>query len=88
LKEYFLLSNLITFFTVALWAVVNNAGISKTGLLEWMDTETARKVVEVNAIGPLAVTNAFLPLLKISHGRVVIVSSLAGMHIQSSHYIS
>jgi NAD(P)-dependent dehydrogenase (short-subunit alcohol dehydrogenase family) len=37
---------------------------------------------DVNSIGPLTVTNAFLPLLKISHGRVVIVSSLAGMHMK------
>jgi NAD(P)-dependent dehydrogenase (short-subunit alcohol dehydrogenase family) len=38
---------------------------------------------DVNSIGPLTVTNAFLPLLKISHGRVVIVSSVAGMHIKA-----
>jgi NAD(P)-dependent dehydrogenase (short-subunit alcohol dehydrogenase family) len=61
-----------------LWAVVNNAGIFKLGFMEWMDTETVKKVFEVNAIGPVTVTNAFLPLLKISHGRVIIVSSLLG----------
>ena len=82
MKEYFLPPKLITFFTVALWAVVNNAGIAKTGFMEWMDTETAKKMFDVNSIGPLTVTNAFLPLLKISHGRVVIVSSLAGMHMK------
>jgi len=87
LKEYFLLPKLITLFIVALWAVVNNAGISKPGFMEWMDTETVKKVFEINAIGPVTVTNAFLPLLKISHGRVVVVSSVAGMHTQSSHCI-
>jgi len=81
LKEYFVTPKLTTFFIVALWAVVNNAGIAKPGFMEWIDTETAKKVLEVNAIGPVTVTNAFLPLLKISHGRVVIVSSLLGMHI-------
>jgi NAD(P)-dependent dehydrogenase (short-subunit alcohol dehydrogenase family) len=70
-----------------LWAVVNNAGIAKIGFMEWMDTETVKKIFDVNAIGPVTVTNAFLPLLKISHGRVVIVSSVAGMHIQSSNCI-
>jgi NAD(P)-dependent dehydrogenase (short-subunit alcohol dehydrogenase family) len=80
-------SKLITFFIVALWAVVNNAGISKGGLMEWMDKDNAKKTFEVNAIGPLTVTNAFLPLLRISHGRVIIVSSLAGMHIKTSHRI-
>jgi len=87
LKEYFLLPKLITFFIVALWAVVNNAGISKPGFMEWMDTETVKKVFEVNAIGPVTVTNAFLPLLKISHGRVVVVSSVLGKHTQSCHCI-
>jgi len=46
--------------------------------MEWMDTETIKKIFEVNAIGPVTVTNAFLPLLKISHGRVIVVSSAAG----------
>ena len=81
MKEYFVTPKLTTFFIVALWAVVNNAGIAKPGFMEWIDTETAKKVLEVNAIGTVTVTNAFLPLLKISHGRVVIVSSLLGMHI-------
>jgi len=87
LKKYFLLPKLITFFTVALWAVVNNAGILKLGFMEWMDTETVKKIFEVNAIGPVTETNAFLPLLKISHGRVVVVSSVTGKHTQSCHCI-
>jgi NAD(P)-dependent dehydrogenase (short-subunit alcohol dehydrogenase family) len=87
LKEYFLLPKLVIFLIVVLWAVVNNAGIIKAGLMEWMDTDNAKKIFEVNAIGPLTVTNAFLPLLRISHGRVVIVSSASGMHIQISHCV-
>jgi len=87
MKEYFLLPKLITFFTVALLAVVNNAGILKLGFMEWMDTKTVKEIFEVNAIGPVTVTNAFLPLLKISHGRVVVVSSVAGMHTQINHRI-
>jgi NAD(P)-dependent dehydrogenase (short-subunit alcohol dehydrogenase family) len=87
LIERILLPKLIFFLVVALWAVVNNAGIAKVGFMEWMDTESAKKVFEVNTIGPVTITNAFLPLLRISHGRVVIVSSVAGMRIQSSHCI-
>ena len=87
MKEYFVTPKLTTFFIVALWAVVNNAGIAKPGFMEWTDTETAKKIFEVNAIGPVTVTNAFLPLLRISHGRVVIVSSVGGRHIQSRHCI-
>jgi short-subunit dehydrogenase len=55
--------------------------------MEWMDTESAKKIFEVYAIGLMTVTNAFLPPLKISHGRVVIVSSVAGMHIKINHCI-
>jgi NAD(P)-dependent dehydrogenase (short-subunit alcohol dehydrogenase family) len=87
IERIFSYSKINNFFIVALWAVVNNAGIAKSGVLEWMDTETVKKVFEVNAIGPVTVTNAFLPLLRISHGRVVVVSSAAGMHTQSSHCI-
>jgi NAD(P)-dependent dehydrogenase (short-subunit alcohol dehydrogenase family) len=87
LNVCFLLPKLITFFNVALWAVVNNAGIVKYGFMEWMGTETVKKMFDVNTIGPVTVTKAFLPLLKISHGRVVIVSSLAGTHVQSSNCI-
>jgi NAD(P)-dependent dehydrogenase (short-subunit alcohol dehydrogenase family) len=87
IKIIFYSSKLITFFNVALWAVVNNAGIAKAGFMEWMETETVKKVFEVNAIGPVTVTNAFLPLLKISHGRLVIVSSITGMHIQNGNCV-
>ena len=87
IERIFVYSKINNFFIVALWAVVNNAGIAKPGFMEWIDTETAKKVLEVNAIGPVTVTNAFLPLLRISHGRVVIVSSVFGMHLQSSHCI-
>jgi NAD(P)-dependent dehydrogenase (short-subunit alcohol dehydrogenase family) len=80
-------SKINNFFNVVLWAVVNNAGIGKVGFMEWMDTETVKKMFEVNAIGPVTVTNAFFPFLKISHGRVVIVSSVLGMHVQSSNLI-
>ncbi|PNF35912.1 Short-chain dehydrogenase/reductase family 9C member 7 [Cryptotermes secundus] len=67
-----------------LWAVVNNAGIATVGNMEWMSVETVKRVFDVNTFGPVAVTNAFLPLLRKSRGRVVIISSLAGLHIIAS----
>jgi 3-hydroxybutyrate dehydrogenase len=66
---------------LALWAVVNNAGIATVGNMEWMSIQTVKRVFDVNTFGPVAVTNAFLPLLRRSRGRVVIVSSLAGMYV-------
>jgi 3-hydroxybutyrate dehydrogenase len=61
---------------------VNNAGIATLGNMEWMSLQTVKRVFDVNTFGPVAVTNAFLPLLRKSRGRVVIISSLAGMYVQ------
>jgi 3-hydroxybutyrate dehydrogenase len=62
---------------------VNNAGIVTVGDMEWMTEDAMKKIFDVNTFGPVRVTKAFLPLLRISRGRVVIVSSLAGMSVQS-----
>ena len=58
--------------------LVNNAGIAGAGPLELLPLEEFRHVLEVNLIGVLAVTQAFLPLLKAARGRIVNVSSVAG----------
>ncbi len=59
--------------------VVNNAGIAVGGPLEFVDLDEFRKQLEVNVIGQLAVTQAFLPLLR-EHGgaRIVFTSSIGG----------
>ena len=59
-------------------AVVNNAGIVVPGPLESLTTDEVRHQLEVNVIGPLAVSNAVLPKLRSSRGRIVFVSSLSG----------
>jgi NAD(P)-dependent dehydrogenase (short-subunit alcohol dehydrogenase family) len=58
--------------------IVNNAGIGSGGPLEAIDLDEFRKSLEVNTIGALAVTQAFLPLLRKSGGRVVNMSSIGG----------
>ena len=58
--------------------LVNNAGIPAAGPLELFPLDELRQVLEVNLIGALAVTQAFLPLLKASRGRIVNMSSVAG----------
>jgi NAD(P)-dependent dehydrogenase (short-subunit alcohol dehydrogenase family) len=59
--------------------LVNNAGIAVGGPLEFVDLDEFRKQLEVNVIGQLAVTQAFLPLLR-EHGkaRIVFTSSIGG----------
>jgi NAD(P)-dependent dehydrogenase (short-subunit alcohol dehydrogenase family) len=62
----------------ALDALVNNAGINLGGPLECVPLETLRRVLEVNLVGAVAVTQAALPALRAAGGRVVFVSSVGG----------
>ena len=59
-------------------AVVNNAGIVVSGPVEALPIDQWRRQLEVNLIGQVAVTQAVLPRLRESRGRVVFVSSLSG----------
>jgi len=64
--------------------VVNNAGIAVGGPLEFVDLDEFRRQIEVNVIGQLAVTQAFLPLLREYRvgtkggARIVFTSSIGG----------
>jgi NAD(P)-dependent dehydrogenase (short-subunit alcohol dehydrogenase family) len=61
--------------------LVNNAGIldDDEGSVFDLPTERLRRMLETNTIGPLLVTQAFLPLLRKSQaGRIINVSSGAG----------
>jgi len=58
--------------------LVNNAGIVVAGPLEFMPLEELRKQIEVNTIGQLAVTQAFLSLIRQGHGRIVNIGSTSG----------
>jgi NAD(P)-dependent dehydrogenase (short-subunit alcohol dehydrogenase family) len=62
----------------ALMGLVNNAGIPIAGPLELVPLADLRRVLEVNLVGAVAVTQTFLPLLKASRGRIVNISSIAG----------
>ena len=60
------------------YALVNNAGISIAGPLEMLPVEAFKKQIDVNLTGQLAVTQAFLPLLRAHHGRVFLMGSILG----------
>jgi NAD(P)-dependent dehydrogenase (short-subunit alcohol dehydrogenase family) len=60
------------------YALVNNAGITIAGPLEMLPVDSFRKQIEVNLTGQLAVTQAFLPLLRTHHGRVFLMGSILG----------
>ena len=58
--------------------LVNNAGIVVAGPLEILPLDQLRLQLEVNVVGQIAVTQAFLPLLRKARGRIVNMSSLNG----------
>ncbi|CAE6730085.1 SDR family oxidoreductase [Nitrospira defluvii] len=60
-------------------ALVNNAGISVAGPLELLPLAEVRTQFEVNVIGALAVTQVLLPSLRLARGRIVNISSIAGL---------
>lgn len=62
-----------------LQGLVNNAGIAPSGPLECLSLESIRHIFEVNIIGLLAVTQACLPMLKRSKGRIVNIGSSSGL---------
>jgi len=58
--------------------LVNNAGVALGGPLEFVPLDELRRQLEVNTIGPMAVTQHFLPLVRQARGRIVFVSSIGG----------
>jgi NAD(P)-dependent dehydrogenase (short-subunit alcohol dehydrogenase family) len=60
--------------------LINNAGFGQTGPLADVPEAIVRKVFDVNVFGTLRMTQATLPqMVKRGTGRVIIVSSIAGV---------
>jgi NAD(P)-dependent dehydrogenase (short-subunit alcohol dehydrogenase family) len=59
-------------------ALVNNAGVAVSGPVEFVPIDELRRQLEVNLIGQVAVTQAFLAQLREARGRIVNVSSIGG----------
>ncbi|XP_068531764.1 D-beta-hydroxybutyrate dehydrogenase, mitochondrial-like [Anas acuta] len=58
------------------WGLVNNAGISTFGETGWLSMEKYEKFTDVNLLGSIRTTLAFLPLLRKYKGRIVFMSSI------------
>jgi len=61
-----------------LFGLINNAGIAVVGPLEAVPISDLRQQLEVNVIGQVAVTQAFLPLIRQARGRIINMGSIAG----------
>jgi NAD(P)-dependent dehydrogenase (short-subunit alcohol dehydrogenase family) len=70
-----------------LWGLVNNAGISFRAPLEFTPLTEFRRLYDSNVFGLLAVTQAFLPLIRQAHGRIVNVSSITTLMVTPFHGI-
>ncbi len=68
-----------------LTSLVNNAGVSFTAPLEFVPLPAVERLFAVNLSGVLAVTQAFLPLLRQGRGRIVNVSSTASVFVAPFH---
>lgn len=64
--------------TAGISGIVNNAGIAVGGPIEFIPLDELRQQIEVNVIGQVAVTQAFMPLLRKQRGRTVFMGSIAG----------
>ena len=61
------------------FSLVNNAGLSINGPLELVPTDEMKRLLDVNVLGVLATTQAFLPLLREQQGRIINISSGHGL---------
>ena len=60
--------------------LVNVAGVGKVRPVEYMTHDDLQEMFNINVFGQIAVTQAFLPLLRTARGRIVNISSV-GAHI-------
>jgi NAD(P)-dependent dehydrogenase (short-subunit alcohol dehydrogenase family) len=58
-----------------LYALINNAGLIVQGPLELVPPAELHRQFAVNVYGPALVTQAFLPLLRAGHGRIINISA-------------
>jgi NAD(P)-dependent dehydrogenase (short-subunit alcohol dehydrogenase family) len=61
-----------------LYGLLNNAGIAVGGPLEYLPVDELRRQFEVNVFGTIAVTQAAIPDLRKTGGRIVTIGSISG----------
>ncbi|MFX0206183.1 MAG: SDR family oxidoreductase [Candidatus Hodarchaeota archaeon] len=62
-----------------LYAIVNNAGVGESWPILATEEEMLHRVFNINVYGPLRITNALMSFLIKSQGRIVNISSVAGL---------
>lgn len=59
--------------------LVNNAGIAVAAPMEFVPLEDLRRQFEVNVFGAVATVQAFMPQVRASRGRLVMIGSISGL---------
>lgn len=59
--------------------LINNAGIGISGAVEYHSEEEINKIISINLTGLINVTRVFIPLLKNNNGKIINISSVAGV---------
>ena len=65
--------------------LVNNAGAFETAVLEQITVEQWDAMFEINTRGPFLMAKAAHPHLKATHGRIINLGSLGGLHPWPTH---
>ena len=68
-----------------LWGLVNNAAVAFVSPLEFAPLDDFRGLYEVNVFGLLAITQKFLPLIRLAKGRIINISSTASSAVAPFH---
>ncbi len=63
---------------IGLAGLVNNAGIAIPGPLEILPIEDIKQQIQVNLLGVIVMIQTFLPLIRVSQGRIVVIGSNSG----------
>nr|WP_090339116.1 SDR family NAD(P)-dependent oxidoreductase [Mycolicibacterium malmesburyense]CRL67252.1 dehydrogenase/decarboxylase protein [Mycolicibacterium malmesburyense] len=78
-----------------LYGLVNNAGIAIPGAFELSNRDEWVQQIAVNVTGTIGLTRELLPLIRTSHGRLVVVTSVVGrlpmpfnaVHCGTKHFL-
>lgn len=63
-----------------LTAIIHCAGVLQTGLLEMLDLEKQRRLIDINLYGSLVMAETAYPCLKASGGSLILVASISGFY--------
>lgn len=74
-----LCASVCTTRAAGVWGVVCNAGVLGDSCPDdWLTSEDYRRVLDVNVLGVVRCTHAFLPFVKRQRGRIVLMGSMVG----------